>query len=859
MARNILLRILGQNEDAKKAINEVADDAEKLKKEASGDIKIGVDADQAKRELKEIIAEAKLVPEDVTIRLRVEGEAARLETLARRLEVLQGNQSETAAAGGDTTAVTRQIGNVAAQIDAARGRIRNLTGDLEDLDAHEDNAGDHADNFGRRLNNLAVGALTRIGETLRETDNSLSRMRFGGGALGSIPGMLGTAVLKLAQVTEETGSAATGFSSLLVSGLSLASILPVLALIGGAIVALVSSLAMAVVGLLAMGAAFVIALGPIVAVLGAVAYQVSQAVSGQQAMQQSQASLTSAIDQQKQAVIQLQQAQQNESQQRLAALQAEKDAVLALKDAENQVADARLNVRSTALQVQQAKLALAQFDQQLIGFGLSPSSLDQRAANVDVAGNFGQTQQGASSTAWQSVLLQREQLVLAIAQAERSHADALTNVNDQLNNESKAQQQVSLYQKEGLRAFPGYLSSIQSVKTAMAQLATSTAQVASAQTAYNNAVVSAPAGLNGLVGVWDKLKSVLGQIFTPAMAGVIRGATTALGIFASHLAPLKPALKLLGDAIGNSFVALAKILTSPGMLSAIKELILNSAKMVGPLTKIFGYFLQIMLEVANAALPTVVKWLRQDVEPLFERIAKHPQAISKFIHDCIKQTQGWFSVLGTVAGAIITIAHVLQSIFNTVKDLLSPLGSVAKFLGIGIGGVTGIIAAAWAIIKAVGMLGGIGGIGGILGGIGRAGGGLLGDLGLMGGAAAAGVGIGTLISKIPGVKSTVGGLFSDIGLTGSTDPAAYAQKWNTNQLAAYVEKELETGLYGSLGKMAGQAIPATVEQEMLRVLRGMGVKGKVEVHNHFGSGPPTDPHHFSAVLRRRLTGHGASV
>jgi hypothetical protein len=654
MARNnILLRLTGDGTEAKDVIRDVEAEGDRFGKK-SWEAAIHVDAAQAKADMASVIAEAKAIPRDETIRIRVAGEQAKLQALQQRMEGLQKALSDTAASGGSTDRIITQMGAVGRQIDATRSRVEQLGHDFDDLGSRGFRAVKKLDSGIAGL----LGHVPLIGGLLSGVFNGVSN------GLNSL-------VQKLPQ-------AAQGFAGVLAAGLSLAALAPVIILVVGAVAALVVSLAQALIGIVALGVAFLAALAPIAVILAAVVLKLKDAYTAQQ-------NLVQATNAQKQAVIALHQAQQNESNQRLAALEAEKEAVLALHDAEDQVAAARLNVQQTAIGVQQAKLALAQFKSQMAGFGMSPGDLNKASQNVSVGGALGQTQAGASSLAWQQQLVEYRNLVLGVAEAEQQHTAAIHQSADAEDGLVKAQQTSNQFAEKGLKGYAPYADAISQAATATLSL----------HTANHNLQQDAAKmkASDGVLGVFDKLKATLGKLFGPAVGAAFRGLGQALGILGKGLVPLVGPMTKLGEAIGKGFVQLARMLTSKTAIREISQLIDGAAKLVPVLISFFGGLGGVLIGVANAAMPHLIGGLKS-LGDKFIDVAKHPKQIAEFIDKCIHETKDWFQWIGRFVGILEHIGNLFTGMIGIIKmlggtfigKLFTPitwaLNNVAKLWGI---------------------------------------------------------------------------------------------------------------------------------------------------------------------------------
>lgn len=854
MPRNILLRVTGDNKDAKGVIDDTVKDLQKLREDVTAEIR--VDAEEAKRQIDETKVKLATVPREETIHLRINAEQAKLDAFIAKLAALKAEAANTSVGGELPAGLTRNLASVSRQIEGSRARLDGMLADLERLG----NEGDKdVGKLTRGFTTLAAG----INRT-RTTATDLT-----GTVIGKVP-LIGGIFEKL---TDKVGKlagtllpeAAEGASGLASSLLGLVTVGPVLLVIVAAVAALVVSLGQALIGVIALGAAFLVALGPIAALLGIVLIKIKDIVSGQIALKQASANLKTATDAQRQAVTQLHQAEVNEARQRIQALQAQRQAVLALADAENQTADAKLGVDQAKLNLAQARLTLAQFKRELAGLGQAPGDLLGKSENVSVEGNFGQTQAGASSFGFQQMLLQYKADLLAVKEAAQGVPDAVSRVNDAIENQADALRLVNQYKRDGLKADPDYLAATDELKTAYQNLKRADDQVASAELAKNTAIRHGAHEANGFISIWDRLKKALGVLFGPAEKAVFAGIEKAMGMLAKHPKALQAAFLDLGKAIGGAFVFWAKMIEKPGNLKLIVQLIHGAAGLTRTVSRWLGSALKFVIQVGTDAMPSLLRIIGHWASELSGINGKH-KSIRDFIDKCIASATTWWHRLMAIGGAVIEVAGFFKTILGVINAILAPLEKIGQLLGIG---KSGGILAGLAILLA--LKGGAGG-GGILSALpGGGAGGILGKLGLVAGAGIAGYGIGSELYQHSGAVRSAGGAFASgvdslLGID-STNPNDYAKKEGFSNITAAIEKSLATGIE-QIGPHAGRKLSAALEASLLAELKQQGINYTGPIHptaatpnhtHHHHYPPGTDADHTAAVLERRLRGTGSGV
>lgn len=675
---NVLLKLTGNRDEAAAVVDEQIEQNKKFQKEGSVEAVLRVNADEAKAEVAELLAEMKAIPKEETILLRVEqigGEQAKLDSLMARKAGLEKQLQDAQASGQDTDGLTKRLGSYASRIQTVQGRIVSLATDFEKLgqDGEQD-----------------VSKVTRVvgGLTTGLTRARTGAVSFVSELVGHIP-LIGGLFSKIAEgvgslATTLLPEAAEGAGGLVASFAGLVGVAPILLVIVAAVAALVVSLGEALIGIVALGVAFLAALVPIIAVLGLVLVKIKDIVSGQQTLATANANLKSAIDSQKQAVTELHQAEQTESTTRIAAIAAERQAYDAELDAINQVNDARLGVQSAKLQLQQARLTLAEFKQELAGLGTSPGDLFGGSQNVSESGNFGQTQSGSSPFALQSILLQYKQDLLDVKTGAQGTKDAVGQLRDAITNQVTVGAQWAEYLKLGLKAFPQYASAVNAVVTAQDNLKRADDQLAAAELAKSQAIRHGASEASAFEKAYKDLKRTLGVVFGPAEAAVFAGIEKALGIMAKGLKPLEPAFLALGKAIGGAFVWWAQMMTKPENMKLLVGLIQLAAGLTKTMSHWLGSAFKFAILIAKAAGPSLLAMIGHWAKEL-----SHANLTTKSIHNfvtmCIDKATTFWHVLLKIAGVLGKIA----SLTSTIAKVFGVVSAPAKFLGHGLGNVAG--------------------------------------------------------------------------------------------------------------------------------------------------------------------------
>lgn len=662
---NILLKLTGDAADAKAVLDDtIAEVKDFGKQKATADLR--VDAEQAKRDIAEVVAEMEAVPKEETIRIRVAAEQAKLQGLLARKAGLEQQLQNAAATGEETDPLIKRLGSYSSQIESVRGRITSLASDFDHLG--EDGAED-VEKVVRNFTGLNAGLTKSRTGLVSLVSSIVGKVPLIGGLFSKLAegvGQLATTLLP--DAAEGVGGLVSGFVGLIGTGVGLGVVV-------AAMSALAVAIAQALIGIVALGVAFLVALGPIVVLLGVVADKIKDIVSGQQALASANANLKSAIDAQKSAVTQLHQAEQTESTTRIAAIAAERQAYDAELDAINQVNDAKLGIQTAKLQLDQARLTLAEFKQQLAGLGTTPGDLFGGSQNVAVGGNLGQTQTGSDPLALQQILLQYQEDLNDVKQGVLGTKDAVGTLRDAITNQVTVGQQWALYLKLGLKAYQPFASAVNAVVTAQENLKRSDDQLAAAELSKAQAIKHGNTEASAFIKVWDLLKKTFGKILGPGEAAIFKGIEQAMGIMAGHGKTLTPAFLKLGEAIGQAFVWWAKMMTKPGNVKLIAGLISDAAGFTETMSHWLGKVFQWLVIITVAAMPFLLKIIKHWTSELGGTKDK-TKDIHDFIVKCIKKAKTFWDGLLMIGTVVVKLQGFFKGLWGIVGLLVGSLEKV---------------------------------------------------------------------------------------------------------------------------------------------------------------------------------------
>lgn len=438
---------------------------------------------------------------------------------------------------------------------------------------------------------------------------------------------------------------------------------------------LVASATAAVGAIGALGTSFLAALGPaVVLIIGVVmrlakvldvlkAEDAAQEDANKKSIQGDKARVISA-QQRQAAALALSRAEDQLGQATVAAYREMEDAAERARDAVLSLEAAQLGQERAGIAIERAQLELKKFREEmgLTGakadtlfkefddVGFDPTKLNKALEGVGVkAGTFGEEQE-----------LRLKELVLGVKDARLGEKQALDSVGDATTELSRAQAENARFQRMGIAASQQYTSALRAVRDAeMAVARARASQDTAAITAAQATVAAKTAQLTGverqLLGVIKQLRVVFHQTFGPGVQAIIMGIVVALGLIRDRIAPLRGAFTILGRAMGGALVQITKILTSPAMIKSFQQLTLAAARLAGPISVAFAQLLVILLNIARAAMPFLLRIVTA-VALQFTKWASSTANMTTMrgvIATLVMHLRLWWKVFGAISRAFI--------------------------------------------------------------------------------------------------------------------------------------------------------------------------------------------------------------
>lgn len=462
----------------------------------------------------------------------------------------------------------------------------------------------------------------------------------GGGAFG----FLGSVTANLGPFGARLGLVTAGVLGLAVAiGISLV----------GALASLLSGLALAAVALGAMGVALLAALGPIVAVAIPAFLALGKVLEALQAQEQARL-------QQEQRQIQADQEAARSAEARRAAAEglteanrqlglATAQAYREMEDAAERASDAILSLERSQLSLDQAQLSTKQAKLDLKEFreemGLTGEEFDTLfkkftdvSLDVDTSTLAGLLEGAGGGGLDAQEKLDLEGLVLRVRDARLGEREAIDGVSDSTRELSRANQDNAKFIDKGISASEGYIAALRGVeaaKRAVAQ-AEQDQKALAAQGKANVLTKRLTREQKILLGVLKQVKKEVKEAFGDATGFVLIGMATAVKTISGSLDDLKPAFNRIGAALGLFFITIAQALTDPKILRAFVNISDSASQMLGSVSRAFGPLLEILLVIAQAAMPELVERM-DDLSDSLEDTANNTEKM-KSLRDFIKST-----------------------------------------------------------------------------------------------------------------------------------------------------------------------------------------------------------------------------
>lgn len=635
---NLLLKISGEPDDAKRALSEITAELRKFGT-IDEQAKIGVAGyDEAKEKISSLERSLTVLGQrDVTakVKINVDEAKARLAQLRRELDL--------SASGGAGALPGKEIFS----------EIDNVGNSLErSMHSRLDKIGQDAKRFFKNIGTDLVGTLK-------------------GALAAGVKGAGNVALSGVGAIIQGAGDVGKGIVSLGASAVGsigpLGALLGVLLLFAPALLALVASLAGAAAGFSVLAVSFVGVLAPAVLLLLGAVKELTQAWSAVTKQQEKAKASALAIAQANQNIHssteRLAAAQKNLREQTANAYEAWRAQIRTVREDLLGVQQAQLGIQSSELQYKQSLQSLKEFRNSIGLGGGKFDDLFKKFTNVDFdpskilksikdagGGELGHKQD-----------LELQQLIIAVKEAKLGESQAQNSLHSSNEKLEKDRRIEAKYLKEGIKAYPGYISALKEVRTAQEGLTTSERALAKAQLA-----AAAPSSVTkeqlALGAQLHSFVNELKKLFGPAVSEIFKGLETGLKSVISLFkdSGLSSAFKELGRTIGSVFAQLGKTLASPEVRRGLTELVKGSSNLVKTLgSQILINFIRLFTNLAVAAMPAMLRIVRS-IGDAFKRWAdgsSNVTALRSKISHIIGEFESWMKLIGALARLLKAFFH----------------------------------------------------------------------------------------------------------------------------------------------------------------------------------------------------------
>lgn len=610
---DILLKIAGTNEDARRALRETAAEVAAFN-QVDAEVTIRANPKDALAKMAEVDTALTLIGKrkvSASVKVDIKDAQAKL--------VLLKAEMDHALKGG---VGARPLSDVTNDLGALAGQIASFGGELEGIGAKGaaamDNIGAAVVSTGAKVGGSLVGGLVTIGATI-----------------GLIA--VGAAVL-----------------------------VPIIVALTGVIVALAASLAAAAAGAAALLTSGLFALAPIAAVAGVTVLRLVGAVKALQTAEKDRLTvakdLRTADEAHTAALKAKQDATKNLSQAEVDAAHAERDAILAVKDAQLSLDESKLGIADAAIGLERAKDKLKDLKAEAADtpFG----DLLKKATNIDATTDQktveGFVSKVAGTDASTDKQLDIKQALLDVAHAQLQVKTAKESEVHATNDLSDAQERNNKFVQEGIKAYAPYVEALKQVAatdkglTDTSNSITDIRQKAAAATSkYSKGELDAG---RQILSIWTSVKDIL----KPAEAGATGGIVDLLKGVASLVSDpgIKEGLTGVGDAIGGIAKGFGALLQT----REVKDTFAAIASSAGRLLSIIGGpiaqdFFLILLRIAHVAGPALED-LFHDFASFMDRIAHGSSDTKKLeggVGSVVSSFRSWLSLVRAVGRAIVAV------------------------------------------------------------------------------------------------------------------------------------------------------------------------------------------------------------
>lgn len=178
---------------------------------------------------------------------------------------------------------------------------------------------------------------------------------------------------------------------------------------------------------------------------------------------------------------------------------------------------------------------------------------------------------------------------------------------------------------------------------------------------------------NSLKNAATRLGSTFTRALAPAADAAMRGVASAMRSVTPVIRSLRGSFTVLGRAVGGAFRQVGQALASPEIRAGLAQLITGTARLVGPITRGLIAFGQILLNIANAAMPFLVRGA-SSVADMLERWAagtSNAGRLREIIGTLIGHLGSWLNLGAQVAKVFLEFFKVAAPYGKSLVDDLA--------------------------------------------------------------------------------------------------------------------------------------------------------------------------------------------
>ncbi len=339
------------------------------------------------------------------------------------------------------------------------------------------------------------------------------------------------------------------------------------------------------------------------------------------------------------------------------------DAAEAASDAVRGVATAQLSLDQAKLSTEQAKLELEKFRGELGATSAAFGDVFQKFTDVavDTSGlrqAITDAQAASGKKLDGSQELELRQKILDVRAARLREKEAIDGVSDAQRNATRTQERHNEFVKQGRIASEGYRGALRGVEAATLAVAAASEQQGAGIAAQEKAEQLAGRLTKAEIRLKETIVAVgkaLRGAFTPATDSVIAGLTTGLSRMPALINPLRGAFARLGEAWKDAIEIFSADLIRPDSVGKMRAFTDAAAKLAGPVTRGISALLDILTDIARAALPFLIRGTTKVADKLEEwaKGTANAEDLDKAVGGLVGHLKTWLSVGTSIADVFL--------------------------------------------------------------------------------------------------------------------------------------------------------------------------------------------------------------